>query len=89
MPSGWSTCSDYIADNPQFIVKGFRHAGIAAESDRDNELTEVISDDEVDIDDMDDVEEIYFYTKCFCNNIENVQCMYINVSILLKLMFFL
>ena len=60
--------SDYIADNPQFIVKGFQRAGIshaldseeAAESDGDSEdeLTEVISDDEVDIDDMNDVEEI-------------------------------
>ena len=56
--------SEYIADNLQFIVNGFRRAGIAhaldgeepAESDRDNgnELAEVISDEE-DIDDMEEI----------------------------------
>ena len=54
---------EYVSDNPQFIVNGFRRAGIThalddeqpAESDGDNgdESAEVISDE-----DFDDMEEM-------------------------------
>ena len=49
--------AEYIADNPQFIVHGFLHAGITyaldgeeateSEGDSGDELTDVISDDEL------------------------------------------